>query len=834
MQNRANLDRLKRATDLHNQGRYDEAARHYQEAIRREPRNWQAHHLLGLLHIHKHEHARARAELERAVQINPHADDAWIALGDIYCALGLSDLALGVYEKILVRNPCHPMACFKTAFLHEGGGRCDDAREWYRRAVVAKPAFPEAWNNFGNMCRVTNRKDEAHAAYHQALALRADFAEAHNNLGVLLLGMEAPDQQQAMICFERAVASRDDYPEAHVNLGATLVGLGRIDEGLPHYERALQLKPDYAYAWNNLGAVYYQSGLTEEAWVCFNRAVEADPELPEGHNNLGLLHSLRENRAEARKSFETALRYRADFPEAYNGLGLCFTEEGQFEQAEQAFLKALELHPDFADAAANLAKACQTDGQVDKARRWFARSNELCRNDSLRIKLAALVPAIMGTQAEVEHCRAAVERQLRELELQPLSITEPDLLKFADTNFFLAFQGFNDRDVQAAVARLYLRACPSLGAVAPHAARARTAGAPVKLGFISRFFWKHSVGNYISPTIECLARDPRFDVTLIHVGQKRDEVSASLAAVVRRELTLGPLSLSTARERVAQLELDVLVYTDIGMDPFTFFLSFARLARLQCVSGGHPVTTGIPNMDVYLSSRYLEGENAQEHYTEKLLQMSHYNATLPLLGEPRVTKTRAQLGLPESTPAYVCPTKLQKLHPDFDLLLRDLLARDPQATILLFEDDRHRNWHAQIRQRFQQTIGKNADRVRFLPFAGAEDFSQILAVADVILDPFHFGLGTTSFMAFAAGAPVVTLPSPYLRGRATLACYGQMNFLECVAEDSAHYLELALRVAQDPIYRAHVVAQIRARRHVLYDDVRCAAEMGDFFVTALG
>ena len=32
------------------------------------------------------------------------------------------------------------------------------------------------------------------------------------------------------------------------------------------------------------------------------------------------------------------------------------------------------------------------------------------------------------------------------------------------------------------------------------------------------------------------------------------------------------------------------------MAPWTYFLGFARLAPVQCVTGGHPITTGIPTI----------------------------------------------------------------------------------------------------------------------------------------------------------------------------------------------------------------------------------------------
>lgn len=60
--------------------------------------------------------------------------------------------------------------------------------------------------------------------------------------------------------------------------------------------------------------------------------------------------------------------------------------------------------------------------------------------------------------------------------------------------------------------------------------------------------------------------------------------------------------LAGVRQAIAAERLDVLFYTDIGVEPPTYFLAFARLAPVQCLTLGHPVTTGIPNMDYFLSA----------------------------------------------------------------------------------------------------------------------------------------------------------------------------------------------------------------------------------------
>ncbi len=48
-----------------------------------------------------------------------------------------------------------------------------------------------------------------------------------------------------------------------------------------------------------------------------------------------------------------------------------------------------------------------------------------------------------------------------------------------------------------------------------------------------------------------------------------------------------------------------------------------------------------------------------------------------------------------------------------------------------------------------------------------ERFLTLLWAADAVLDPPHFGSGNSSYEAFALGAPIVTWPGAFMRGRVT-------------------------------------------------------------------
>ena len=71
------------------------------------------------------------------------------------------------------------------------------------------------------------------------------------------------------------------------------------------------------------------------------------------------------------------------------------------------------------------------------------------------------------------------------------------------------------------------------------------------------------------------------------------------------------------------------------MEAFTYFMAFARLAPVQAVTHGHPCTTGIPNLDYFVSFKSYEPQENQKFYTEKLVRLEGQSSPY-LLPEPPV------------------------------------------------------------------------------------------------------------------------------------------------------------------------------------------------------
>jgi predicted O-linked N-acetylglucosamine transferase (SPINDLY family) len=353
---------------------------------------------------------------------------------------------------------------------------------------------------------------------------------------------------------------------------------------------------------------------------------------------------------------------------------------------------------------------------------------------------------------------------------------------------------------------------------------------PLRVGFISYFFNFHTIGKLHEGFIRHLDRE-RFHVTVFRFGPAQDEFGRLIDRSADKVVVL-PKHLDSARRLIAQQALDLLYYTDVGMESITYFLAFSRLAHVQCTGWGHPMTTGIPNLDWFISSVLIEPPGAERHYTEKLALLS----VLPTCYErPKTTtpdKPRSAFGLADNEHVYLCPQSLFKIHPDFDKTLARILADDPAGRLVLVEG-LYPVLEQNLRARFARLIPDQQMRVHVVPRQAGDDFMHLMAVSDVLLDPPHFSGGNTSLEAFSLGKAVVTLPGPFMRARVTYGMYRQMGLNDCVAKDEADYVRLAVSLANNPRQRGEIERTILEHSPKLFGNLESVRELERFFERAV-
>jgi protein O-GlcNAc transferase len=605
--------------------------------------------------------------------------------------------------------------------------------------------------------------------------------------------------------------------------GSLALKEGRFEEAAALYSRAVFLSPRDAELHKKYGDALRNSWRMEAAARSYREAIALDPGHADARNNLGVVLGATGAKAEAIECFRAVIALAPGHAEAHINLGNSLREAGRFDEAVESYRAAARASPGTVLAYSNLAELYRDLGRFEEARECDDRILALAPNDATLIKRAISIPVVAGSREAIKRIREDLRQSVTGLIERGVHLQDP-LVEIGQTNFLLPYHGENDKDLQCLLAKLYEQACPSLRYTAPHCTPAHRMPARRRVGFLSRHFFDHSVAAWFSALIDRLAADGALDVVLITVGP------AELAALRRTFPSISahinlPFDLARARELVAGLRLDVLMYADIGMDPLSYFLAFSRLAPVQGAMWGHPVTSGIPNIDYFVSSSLFEPEGAAAHYSETLVALDALPAYLARPALPAAPRGRRALGLPEDKRLYICPTMLQKLHPDFDAAIEGILRRDPEAEVVLFKDSRYSHWHEAVLKRLTATIPDVVRRVRFLPWLSAEDLMSTLMAADVALDTFHFGAATTTFLVLATGTPIVTLPAAFARGRATLGLYRKIGVMDCIAGTAEEYVDLAVGIATSKDRRDRLRAGILESCGVLYRDPDLVSRM---------
>jgi protein O-GlcNAc transferase len=634
---------------------------------------------------------------------------------------------------------------------------------------------------------------------------------------------------QAIECYRRAVASEPANADILTSLGIALRALGNLEEAVQSYRQALAANPGHLAAQNNLANALAAAGDPDAARRGRAAVAQSVLELQarsralQGQGQLRSAIDLLQQALAIQPSpqlFVSAANLAMDCGD--NALALDFVD------------RLLEIDPHNHTGLRLGCLVAVSAGLTERLARYAGPLRQVAPHDEMHLVIRLALPAVQDSRESIAASRAAYEAALDELLQGEVRVSDP-LVLFGFPAFYLAYHGECDRDLQIKAARFHAQVLPSLAFTAPHCQRPRRAGR-IRLGFLSRFFYAHSIGKTSRGLIERTDRE-RFETYAIRLTPSREDETTELirrAAEHSIEVSATATGLEAARAQLAALELDVLFYQDIGMDPATYLLSFARLAPVQCVSYGHPNTTGVPSIDYFVSNDLYEGEHSDSHYSERLVRL-HDLPTLAYYYRPEMTRApvrRASLGLPERATLYVCPQTLFKIHPDMDELLHAILRRDAQGRLILIRGH-YPEWADKLAGRLRRTMGEVFERVMFVPPLPSGPFMQLLATSDVMLDPLYFNGMNSSLEALATGLPVVTLPTALQRGRHTSAMYRKMGVTECIAASRDDYVNIAVRLGTDTAYRNQVRERILQRNQALYEDARVVREFERFYLSAL-
>ncbi|MGH8122760.1 MAG: hypothetical protein ACREPT_08290, partial [Rudaea sp.] len=599
---------------------------------------------------------------------------------------------------------------------------------------------------------------------------------------------------------------------------------GDLDGAAMLYERAIRLDAELALAWTNLAACAALRRKHELAAICYRQLLAFDAHDVEAA--IGLAQALRalghEQEADAVLDAVAITAASTNLSaERLLALALEFERIGAPERAAAIFASG---DPRFDSAAhASMAKRQEACGNFAGAQRNFAWLAQHAGGDAralFRVErdAALAMPAIFMDRADLAAARTAYGRRLRQFiedwppaRLASCGIRLDDLSR---PRLRVAYQGEND----LALARSY---GDWLAAGAGHllagVAGARATQTIRRVGLVCARWTQSTIAAYFGSWPVALRADG-LQIYLYSYATHEDAISRGIAAQVDHVSRL-PDDLADAARQLRAADLDLLIYPEIGLDGSPEVLAALRLAPRQWAAWGHPVTTGLPTIDRYLSVAAMEPGYAQDDYCEPL-------SLLPGIGTrftraaPAAPASREDFALPTDGALYLLPHPPVKLHPDSDDLIATILRRDRDARVVLIADEipaLTRLHRRRLEDRLASAGIDYTQNLFWLPRLGTDTFRALLASADVVIDALHFSGGSTSLDTLAQNTPIVTVEGRYMRGRQTAAMLRMLDLPELICTDANTAAACAVEIARNANQRARLRARLVERTPVLFE-----------------
>ncbi len=670
-------------------------------------------------------------------------------------------------------------------------------------------------------CHHAGQLAAAISGYKAVLHQDDRLASAWHFLGVAYLQLE--DSSNAIDSIRRAILLDDFNETYHNNLGVALMANGRLEEARCGFTRAITLQPYYADAIANLGLVHVKLGLLEKAIPLFRSALQHQPGHVDARFNLANLLFEQGKTAEAIQLYRDALKVQGNRGDILNNLGIALLEKKQLAEATACFDRAHTIDPRSGEAAFNAGKALAQQEKIPEARQAFEKAFQLRPHKPIwRLQRLGLCPTVFQSVEELDEYRAVLERDLDEALQTPLHVDIDELAWDGFVpSFNLAHHGRSNLQLLEKFAALF---APHIPKRTPAVGKGKT-----RVGFL---LTDAHVKNFLriqGGIVENL--DPKkLDVVLLCPERALAELRAGIG---RREVQWGPFSrhFNDAVATIAKAACDVLYFHKVSTDPLGYLLPFARLAPIQCTSWTTHFTSGVPEVDYYLSSSFVETENADDEYSEDLIRYK----SLPSFErkpDPVPAASRADFGLPDQGSLYLCPQRLAKFHPAQDELFRQVLDQDPTGKLILLAGN-NATALRYLRQRWCRTLGSAAARTVVLPSQSSVKLRQLMSVCDALLDIRHYSVSLMAFDAFAADLPIVSLPGKFKVERYALGFYRKAGLADLLATSPEQYVRLATRLGTDADFKHHVKNRIRAGKNVLFEDFEAVHEFQDFVENAI-
>jgi len=795
------------------------------------------------------EYETAIALLEKCIEENPEELTYYWYLGLVYLLQENEELAQEIWLSVLLQGNSQEVEQWRSELINLleikakeniTEKKLGNAKIIYQSIFFINPDYEniellnnlvEALSMFASTLSFNKEYEAARDVYLEALSLNPDHSISWHSLAFNYYYLEQYNEAEESI--QKAIKLDDLSAVNYQILGLILEKKEQYPSAIKAYQKSINSDPKFLDAYADLANIYLQQNQANKAIEIYKASLDVA--------SIGFRISIFNKIADAyNKMGEQSLvaLYR----------GYCAYIARKNQVAIPYFEKFLDSNEDNLDVYLNLVDCYILTNQTSSAINLIEKASKLFPNNlSLKRLNQSILPIIYKNTEEIKFYRERFSQLLTEL-IRDTILNTPQEQKDAfqslqiGTNFYLGYQGENDLEIQKKYSyyihkilkKKYPDHCISLSFNQDINQR------KIRIGYISLNL--HNLGKFYFNWIK--NRDQsKFEIYVYDISENDESVKHeywNFREMFKIHSDRMKFIFGTIDDILPHIiidNLDILIFPEIGLDPKTTILAVMRLAPIQCATWGHPITSGSPNIDYFLSSDLIEPNNAEEHYSEKLIRLPNLGFSIEAPVLPSLNKERSDFQLQENFIVYLCCQATFKYLPQYDYIFPSIARHNPSFQFVFIDSFLGSVITDSLKKRLDVAFAKfnlhYEDYCVFLNTLSVKDYLILVQLSDIFLDSFCWSGGLTTKDAIACSLPVVTCPGHIMRARQSYGMLQMIEVTETIAETEAEYIEIAVRLGLDHKWRQAVRESITANKHRLFNDRECIRGLETFFEEAV-
>ena len=534
--------------------------------------------------------------------------------------------------------------------------------------------------------------------------------------------------------------------------------------------------------------------------------------LQKGHQNF-----ITKNYSAARESWLKLLEIDPDNISLLNSITLTYYYENKLDDTEKFLKKIININLSAPKALSMLILILEQQDKILEAKKFIKLGlDKKVLGTHWKILMQTMSPVIKFSNDEIKETRLEIEKNIDNIVNDDKKYNfniDTHLIK--PLQFSLSYDQYDNLELNKKCVNFYKKIYPELNKKINYIKN--VSSGKIKIGFISEYLTDHTIGKLFKGVILRLDQNI-FDVIVFHTEKTKKGIilnqfkDAEKKGIIKNYFL--PSNFNEKQKIILNEKLDILFYPEIGLSLELYYLSFIKLANYQITSWGHPETTGNPSIDYFLTSKLIETNESKKNFSEKLVYLDY----LPMYYYTPLVKNEINETDLSKNNIYSCPQTLQKLHPEFDLIIGEILAQDKKAKIYFIKDVNNILFKKLI-DRFKKNKKIDLKRIKFLDGFNWEEYINHCGKASVLLDPIYYGAGNSFYESVFYGTPTVTMPTKYTKSRLVLGAYNQIDISDLdfnpITKSINEYVEKAIEIGNSKnLYDLKKNIQLRAKKNL--------------------